>query len=116
MALKTTGTHVSTVRHMRIVNTSVRTNTNTKIGLTTAIGKLAGTVTLAAGKSARADCPLTISAVGVTSVSRAHATIVCGCKVIRVVVERGRHVTAAELNIGVVMPGCARIKVAVSTT
>jgi hypothetical protein len=101
---------------MRIVNTSIRTNTNTKIGLTAAVCKLARTVTLTACHGAGAYCPVTINGVRVTSVGSAHTVIVCGGKIIRVVVKRSRHVTAAELYIGVVMTGSARIKVAVSTT
>jgi hypothetical protein len=102
---------------MSIVNTGIRTNTDTKVGLTAAVSKLARlTVALTACHGAGACCPVTINGVRVTSVGSAHTVIVCGCKIIRVVVKRSRHVTAAELYIGVVVTGRARIEVAIVTT
>ena len=65
-------------------------------------------------KGARANGPVTVSS-GVTAVGSCRTVVVSRREVVRVVVERRRHVTAAELNCRVVMVRGARIKVTVVT-
>jgi hypothetical protein len=111
VTLKTTGGHINTVTHVRIVNTYVRTNTHTQISLTATVGVLASTVALTAGKGTGTSCPVIVHGVRVATVGYTHAVIICRREIIRVVVKRRRHVAAAEVHSAVRVTGCARIKV-----
>ena len=115
VALKTTRGQINTARHVRVVNTCVRTNTCRQIRLTTTVSKLARlAVALTTRKGARANGQVTVRS-GVTAVGSCRTVVVSRREVVRVVVERRRHVTAAELNCRVVMVRGARIKVTVVT-